>query len=93
MIHILILTSDIELEEKGETVDKTECIMEYFEDVLVNHIILQYLKERKKCDMCEYRNPNLADLVVYMAKIRYSPNCQCCDSQTWLKTSNWVHTL
>ena len=85
--------SELEMKEKDEEVNKTDCIMECFEDVLVNHITLEYLQERKKCDMCDYENANLAYLVIHMAKVHYNPNCQCCDSETWLKTSSWVHKL
>ena len=64
-----------------------------FEELLVNYITLQALEENKQCDMCDYKNYNLAYLVVHMAKTRYNPNCQCCDSWTWIETSSWVQKL
>ena len=85
--------SDSELEDEHEESAKTECIMEYFEEVLVNYITLQALEEKKQCDMCDYKNDNLAYLVVHMAKTHYNPNCQCCDFRTWLETSGWVQKL
>ena len=81
-------TYDSDLEDEHEEHAKTECIMECFEEVLVNHITLQALQEKKQCDMCDYKNVKLAHLVVHMAKIHYNSNCQCCGSKTWLKRSS-----
>ena len=46
------------------------------------------MQSTEQCEECEYKNVDIAELIVHIVKERNS--CECCDPKLWLEQSSWV---
>ena len=74
-------SSDLESEKEQ---DELSCFRELTED----SELMIILENTAKCEECQYRNADMAELTVHVVKDHNS--CDCCDTRLWLEQSSWV---